>query len=150
MTIDVLSFAPEGFAVTSEEAPYQTEDFQLHVRTRAMLAQSTNQFEAPPSVSAEEFPASRAAGNGSAGAADADGAAARRASGARAPWSSWPSTKGGDQGLARRHGQADSDHEIRRATVGGSRMVPRFIWTFGAAYAAVKGGFGDGGGHLRL
>ena len=142
-------FAPEGFAVTSEEAPYQTEDFQLHVRTRAMLAQSTNQFEAPPSVSAEEFPASRAAGNGSAGAADADGAAARRASGARAPWSSWPSTKGGDQGLARRHGQADSDHEIRRATVGGSRMVPRFIWTFGAAYAAVKGGFGDGGGHLR-
>ena len=149
VTIDILNFSPEGFAVTSEAAPYQTEDFQLHVRNRAMLAQATKQFGAPPSVSAEEFQVSRTAGNGSAGAADADGASARRAFGACAPWGSRPPAKGGDQSLARHHGQADPDHEIRRATAGGSRMVPRFIWTFGAAYAAVKGGFGDCGGRLR-
>eukprot|EP00435_Cladocopium_sp_Y103_P019395 s2098_g4.t1 len=55
VTIEIMNFAATGFEVSDPDAPCSTRDFQLHVSSRAMLAQLTiNKCAAPPSSVLED------------------------------------------------------------------------------------------------
>ena len=150
VTIDILNFADTGFEVSDPDAPCSTSDFQLHVSARAMLAQLGIKKGAAPSLSfPQNSPLSLLGEHGELSAA-ADGWAARGGDLRADVWKSAksPASEGGTTWMASGDGQDRHHHAIRGSAIGRAGVVPRLLWTFGAAYAAVQGAR-DGRGCVR-
>ena len=144
VTIEVSDFHEEGFSVDVSNAPFCTQDFIILNTNRAMLAQLSSGIRdrfAPileGSLSAQE---GCHVGNPRAhGQADAFHTQERRTGAARL--GVWSSPKEGVSQL-----ESDARQDLRAAMVcrkraTGAVMVPRILVTFGAVYAAIKGGRG--------
>ena len=141
VTIDVLQFQPSGFAVPST-APFSSNDFvEKEVHNRAMLAQFVNKIQklCPPLRRPHSRFGEEHVGLGGASGQAADLERGRKGE-RRQDEKLRQETKDGSEELASAVGQAVHSPGLRGTAAAHPRMATRVALSFGAIYAAVKGG----------